>query len=276
MKVLLLAIALCLGFICGNADAQPALNTTGLWIQKPALPYDGAGGDSPAYGAGGGLVVLRDARSLVGGAGHVNTALSARCYVGSWATGMEWCGLYTLLNGGTGENVALYVQSQKESTAGLTFGQVVELNDPTGAATGAVAQEIDLMVNGPDTLKRLGIDIICGDARKARGGIPTLEVGCTSGLQIQPAANAPQAKWTWGVRIKGPVVVGLDTSDAVIDAAAIRIGAGQRIALEGTGQVTVRYETNEIIFALGGITLMRLSTLTGDLRVRGAVLPNTP
>lgn len=264
---LALIAAWCLVFSVG-VFAQPVDNITGLRITKPAGSADGV--DT----ANGGLYIKRDASGLVGGAGNINSALSTRCYTGPWSTAFEWCVFQTHKNeSNTGENVVLYLQGDKRGY-GPTFGQVTEMNDTTGDNGALVAHEYDVMVSGADPLigSRVGIDLICGDARKARNLTPSLAVGCSAGIRIQPWGQSTDAKWTRGIHLHGKYIVGIDLADAVSDASAIRLGEGQKVALEGTGQVTVHYLAGKVRFMNGATKLMELDIGTGNLQIKGQYL----
>ena len=172
------------------------VNTAGMAINKPATPYDGYEG---------GLRVTRDTTNAIGGTrGYVNAASLTHSITGSGVTAFEWSTLTILDNYATaGENVALYAQANKRSR-GSTWAAVSEANDTLGLGGPLVAHEFDLMTTGPDDGDRIGLDIIVGDGRFARGLGRSAQADATAAIRIGTMLTQPWATWGSGIEI-GPV-----------------------------------------------------------------------
>ena len=188
--------------VIGDASASTVttplpLNAAGLFILKPASAID-------AYE--GGLRVQRDTTGLSGGtAGHVNTALMVRTIAGKDVDAFEWASLSIVDNHALrGENVGMYAQANKFSS-GPTFGGVSEVNDASGLPGAAVGHEIDLFITGPDNGSRIGLDLVVGDARAARGQPRSEQAAGTTGIRVAASQGSPWATLKTGIEIRGTV-----------------------------------------------------------------------
>jgi len=199
MKILTIAAVLAAALLQGCGGGQAA--TT---VSTPAPGITGAGVND-GYDAG--LVVVRDLQGQAGGTpGRVNTAAVFRTVTGQGETAFEWTSLAILDNhASAGENVAHYAQANKHAS-GPTWAAVSEASDTTGAVGALVAHEFDVFTTGPDTGDRIGLDIIAGDARAARGLGRSATAQSTAAVRIQHANGQPWATWGTALEVKAASV----------------------------------------------------------------------
>ena len=145
-----------------------------------------------------------------------------------------------------------------------------------------------MFANGADPASnRIGVDVVVGK------GVDTgLACAATTGVRVSPM-NGDISNGTWGigfssagvigadflassesyaalqcigintfgVSIGGTHTVGIDVSGATISNQAIRLAAGQQIAFDATGGVTMEYDSgsDSILFKKNGVTKQTLS-----------------
>lgn len=227
---------------------------------------------------------LRRTANYNGGpVGWVNSALFVDTTVSPGATSFEWGVTSRVNNYATaGENVGAYGQGNKFST-GPTWGGVFEVCDMTNAATGpstggAVGLEVDVFGNGDDAYeRRIGIDIVVGNAQKIRNGTngvgkgvayDGIRIGAQGndnsvgefkyGINILSASQAGiinQSSGVRGIYQTGTYAVGIDLSQATHTASAIRIKSGDWFAWDANNQIKARYnQSNGLIEFFNGDT----------------------
>jgi hypothetical protein len=198
-------------------------------------------------------------------------------------------GLLSILNNNSnnGENVAIYGQANRITGTSAIWAGVFEASDKTNTSgagkSGLVGVEVDVFANGADVnSNRVGIDVVVG-----KGAPAGLACEATIGVRVNPQ-NSSISNGTWNVGFaalgcvavdflaqsastaafqafgtntyaffaNGTHTVGIDFSSATISGNAIRIAAGQTIALNATGTITVEYNlaSDSILFKNSGIT----------------------
>ena len=208
----------------------------------------------------------RHAQYQGGQPGWVNSAVKTYTLVGPDCATFEW-GNFSLLENWSksGENVAQYAQA-KAMAKGVTWAGCFEVRDDGGKAEGLWGIEVDTMANGTDNWRtRYGVVSVIGKAIPSEVA-PLGYAGFVSGAIAQTATSgqwsagytceiardacyASESSCTADVFLapKGKHIVGLDCSQGEIQQ-PIRIKAGQRITLEETGQIAIRF--NPITFAV--------------------------
>lgn len=234
-------------------------------------------------------IQLSKSFDYVGGtAGQVASGMVLSTSVSSGVEDFVWNFTSVLNNSANaGENVAIYGQGNRDAGIGPIWAGVFEAKDKTntsGAGKGGlVGIEVDVFANGTDDASnRIGIDVVVGkgvgggDACSATYGIKigpqngtitngTFNIGysatgCVSAdyLSQSESVSGFQASGTntFGVLLDGTHTVGIDLSQATIANQAIRLAAGQQIAFDATGTITVEYDTggDAILFKKSGVT----------------------
>jgi hypothetical protein len=212
----------------------------------------------------------RNADHTGGAPGYVSSALKAYTYVGANATNYEWAITGVVDNSATaGQNTGIYAQGLKRST-GPTWGFVSEVIETTAVddpATGTVAEELDISVNGTDAVfpyARIGSDLVI--------------------RKYDPLGVAAQAGW--GYRIQGDTgasiqigfgiytgmtaTFGFDTSQGTILIAALRMAAGQAIAFDAAADHKLSYDGTGLNYVVSGTGKVRLNS-NGSLLLVGSV-----
>lgn len=211
--------------------------------------------------------------------GNVNSALRVDHYVGRDVKNFEW-GITSVLNNSAvdGENVSVYAQANKVTQdTGPTWAAVIEAHDRSGVVNptkGLVGLELDIFANGGDAYSsRIGIDIVGGVGTGS--SIPATifaairvnpqdnnkaKCSFTNGLLINNSSlingiNLNNVSGSFGIIMSGSLAVGLDTSNTNISVAAIRIGAGQKIAFDGSSSMTLQEYGDSLLFS-GGRVIM--------------------
>jgi hypothetical protein len=223
--------------------------------------------------------IFRNATHSGGAPGFVSSALRVDHYVSKDVTNFEWGITSVLHNSATaGENVSVYAQANKvTSTAGPTWAAVIEAHDRSGtpnAPNALVGLELDVFANGGDAYSsRIGLDIVGGV-----GTGSTLPATIFAGIRISPqlndkskcsftntilvnnahfvnAINLSNVSGTFGIIMSGSLAVGFDTSNTSISTAAIRIGAGQKIAFDGSSNMTLQESGDSLVFNGGRVVM---------------------
>ena len=220
--------------------------------------------------------------------GFVSSIQNVNGSVSKNVTDFVW-GIVSVLNNSAdaGENVAIYGQGNRVANIGPVWGGVFEARDLTNTdgtgKSGTVGIEVDVFANGADVNNnRVGIDVVVGKGVSggttpiARAGVRVVPqnssivngtwnfgyeaLGCVSADFLAKsesyAAFQGNGNNTFGVFLNGTHAVGLDTTTATITNKAIRIAAGQQIALNADGAITMEYATasNSILFKNAGVT----------------------
>jgi hypothetical protein len=222
-----------------------------------------------------------------GTAGNVCSTQVVNTSVSSGVTNFVW-GITSILNNSAngGQNVAIYGQGNRIANIGPVWGGVFEARDKTNTdgtgKNGTVGIEVDVFANGSDPLgNRIGVDVVSGkgvDAGttcRATTGVRvgavyndissgTWDIGFYSTAAVSQDFLAQSSSFsafqatgtnTYGVVLNGTHQIGFDTSTANITSKAIRIAAGQQIALDATGTITMEYSStsNAILFKNNGV-----------------------
>ena len=201
----------------------------------------------------------RAAQYAGGQAGWVNSCRKVSTLVGPDVKNFEW-NLFAYLENysSVGENVATYSQARAMGK-GVTWAGCFEVRDDGGKAEGLWGIEVDVMANGSTGWRqRYGIATVIGKA-KQDGEAPT---GYAAYIAGSIAQTATSGKWSRGMTveiaqdacyasesscyadrfawIQGTHVVGFDFANGNVQQ-PIRLKAGQKITLEETGQIGLRY-----------------------------------
>ena len=219
--------------------------------------------------------------------GFVSSVQNVNASVSKNVTDFVW-GIVSTLNNSAdaGENVAIYGQGNRVANIGPIWGGVFEARDLTNTdgtgKLGTVGIEVDVFTNGADVNNnRVGIDVVVSKGVPA-GLAPIATVGVrvgsflgnplngtwNFGFQARECVSADflaqstsyaafqgNGNNTFGFFLNGTHSVGLDMSTATITTKAIRIAAGQQIALSGNDAITIEYNTasNSILFKNVGV-----------------------
>lgn len=251
-----------------------------LWDESASFP---AIKDLKAFSQKNSMTITRDANYTGGTPGWVNAALYAYTTARAGTTSFEWGITSVMHNYATaGENVGIYGQVNKYAV-GPSWGGVFEARDQTNTNTvgGLVGIEVDVMCNGADTGSRIGIDIVVGKgvAAGATGNATdAIRIGPVNGDSTQgtfvrglhttgpiTAGIKLDHTGTWGISGVGSFTVGLDLSNATISADAIRLATNQRIALDATGTMALKYNSTT-----GFIEFYNGATRKGYIDMNGA------
>lgn len=144
--------------------------------------------------------------------------------VGPMATNFEWNLVAIIANGAErGENCVLYAQANARNT-GNTWGAVSEVCDETFGTRvqTLVAHEFDVWCSGGDSLDRIGLHIVVGDARRMRGAGQSALATATEAVRIGSNGD-PGARWRTGISIDKVTEVGIEikgTPDHVLSVSA--------------------------------------------------------
>lgn len=192
----------------------------------------------------------RNLTNFAGGtSGYVAGAVRAESVVGRGVRSYEWTITANLANYCPyGEHVAIYGRAVRAAPdAGGTWAGVFETRDTTGTAGHQVGLEVDVFGSGPDTSgARVGIDVTVGPAEAAY----KQPMEATYGVRVGAAHGdrAHRVKVAFGAAIDCDVVFDASQSTTSRGGAALRLGAGQFIALEPTNQIKLCYNpTNGFI-----------------------------
>lgn len=181
----------------------------------------------------------------------------------------------------TGENVGVYGQGNKWATGptwgGCFEGTDLRNMDAISSGGATLGIEVDVWCNGTDGVdsinsstgvqtvgsRRIGVDVTIGNAQQIRNGVPGIGRGeafagvrvggdtntSTGGayqnaLAVKTALSAGIYNYAisiWGIRHSGQYQVGIDLSESVNVQSAIRLRAGENIAMEGSGNVKFKF-----------------------------------
>lgn len=250
--------------------------------------------------------VKRNASHTGGTTGYVNSGFRVDVDVGAGVSNYEWAIVGVVQNYATvGENVGVYGQGNMRSTGG-TWGGVMEATDATfTSSTGKnnlIGCEVDCYFNDNDPGgKRFGLTVIAGDAKFNRTGVAGIAGYATYGILIQAQGGGANCSFktgvvvnsatetafqasspggaTWGLRVLNTYDVGVDTSGATINVAALRMASGQRISFDASSAHQLHEGTLGqvgLIYSLSGVDK---SILRGDggigLNAGVMVIPGT-
>lgn len=254
------------------------------------------------------MFVTRNAGYTGGTNGYVNTAVRIITNVtGAASASDEWPLLAVLNNSSLGttgsQNTALYAQGNKMvASAGDTWAATLESDDLSGAANPVYSQvgcEIDVWANGTDNNGvRLGLGIYVGPPPSLGGTAPV----CNTGIFIGPVNASPtQGSYFQGIHLLGIMSFGINfdltagagtainTSNAVLSGAALRIGAAQHIGFDSSDGHTIGYNVGDggllytvsgnqqiILLDTGGLILNQSGTQTkipGTVTANGSATP---
>lgn len=238
--------------------------TTALSVGNGVITHNSAPTEST-------IKINRNASYTGGTPGYVNSAIFAETSVGGAATSFEWALTGVVQNYcPAGEHVGVYGQANsRASNTNGTFGGVFEacdMNYPTGAATvNLIGVEVDNWCNGTDnTAKRIGVDVVVGDAKQIRTGVAGdkgyshagVRIGAANGDNSRAAFNYGvvvnsgelagislnnNAPYGFGVQLQGTTAVGIDTTLATHSTGiAMRIKAGDAIAFDAYSQYQMK------------------------------------
>lgn len=205
------------------------------------------------------LQIVRDADFVGGTSGVVHGAIYLTNRVGTAVTSYEW-GITSILNNYSlsGEHVAIYGQGNKYVSGGTTWAGVFEAHDRSGTTSGTlVGLEVDVFANGDGGTNRVGLDMVFG-RNNSGGTINTVYAGIRLVPQNTDSANATLtngillqgsiatavnvvSNGTFAFRDSGINTVGIDLSQGTHSSAALRIGANEYLALEGTSVIKMKY-----------------------------------
>lgn len=221
----------------------------------------------------GSQVVRRNAGHTGGTPGNVSCGIRADTYVGSGVANYEWAMLGRVYNQATGgENVGVYGQGIKAST-GPTWGVVAEAIDSTevnNPTMGLVGIEVDCRANGTDNNNnRVGIDIVVNKQN------PSGSANIVSfGVRVQNGGDSTASVKT-AFSVNCTADRGLDTSQATINQAAIRMASGQAIGFDAPLNEQMKFDGTGINYTSGGSGKVRLNAdgsilLNSRLKVNGS------
>lgn len=255
------------------------------------VPYVGRPDDGVEDGRG---VQIRRVADYTGGTpGFVNAALRVDSTVGSEVTAFEWSVIGVMHNhANAGENVGIYGQGNQHGLGG-TWGGVMEALDHTftdsAGKKGLVGLEVDCYFNGEDvSATRMGLMVVAGDAYKNRNGGPGTPGNATYGILVLPQTGGADCQFKNGIvvqsatdtafqaassgerafRVLETYQLGLDTSQATITQAAIKIAQGQSIAFDASAANQLSYDGDGVAYSVLGEKKARLNT-SGGIELNG-------
>lgn len=213
-------------------------------------------------------LVRRDLSKFSGGTpGYVAGAVRAESVVGRNVKSYEWTITANLTNYcPQGEHVAIYGRAVRAAPdAGGTWAGCFETRDLTGTAGHQVGLEVDVFGSGPDTSgSRVGIDVAIGPA-EANYKQP---MEATYGVRVGAAHGDMnhRVKVAFAANIDCDVAFDASQSKNTRGGTALRLGAGQFIALEPTNQIKLRYNPDNgyIEFYNGGRRVGFIDTWHGQ------------
>lgn len=181
-------------------------------------------------------------------------------------TNNEWPLVVVLNNSAASpaENVAAYLQGNKEGNNGPTWGAVVEVierahvNNPT---FGTTALEVDVSVNGTDNSgfgNRVGLDLVIR-RQDFTSGAPAGQANW--GYRIDSSDTGALVGFGFSFFPGSTAIVGFDTSHATMNTAAIQIALNQPIIFDGPST-----QANKLMVQTGSLGLDYI--VNGTLEVR--------
>lgn len=245
---------------------------------------------NPLDGSNNTMYITRQAAYSGGTNGYVNTALRAQTNVTSAsAASDEWAFLAVVNNSSLGtsgsQNTAVYGQINKlVAGAGDSWAATFESDDLSGAANpvySQVACELDVWANGTDNNGvRLGLGIYAGPPPTLGGTAPVVNTG----IFIGPVnGNTAAASYFQGINLYGVMTnginvnltagsqVGLNTSNATLSAAALRIGSTQFIGFDASDGHRLGFSTgNGLAYTVSG-TIQSVLTDTGAIELNTGI-----
>lgn len=205
------------------------------------------------------ILIDRTTSHTGGTVGFVNSSIYGKTTVGSGVTNFEWSILGILDNyaTGSGENVAIYAQGNKQST-GATWALVAEARDYTNTAdpsAGLIGLEVDVFANGSDASNnRVGVDIVAG--KGVTGTLP--DVGF--GLRIGPQnGDTTLGRFKVGAQFKGDFTTALIDATSATVTNAICLGDTQRLVFDTFKTRSLRVETGLLLYSTASGNVFQLS-----------------
>lgn len=249
-------------------------------------------------GTNGGSSITRDTSGMQMGAYKINTCDYVYGLTAQNIIGFEWL-RYTVLDnytqtksGERAEHCAHYTKVNNYGNA-TAFGNCTEITDYSGACA-LVGEEIDFWITTPNTLNqkdngsRIGKDFMVAADNSVNH--EDREVGATTAIRTSGAGV--NSYWSFGAMLRairesgvqvtswarggirgfevlGKWALGLDLSQADLST-AIRLKAGQTIALEQTDTITLAYRPNgRVTLATQGRPVFEIDVWNGDIYKNG-------
>lgn len=194
--------------------------------------------------------------NVTGQPGDVDGPLYIRNVLSSGHTGFSWGATVwetDLSTEGSGEHTCFYGRIEGNGGSSQLWGIALEVHDnymgSSSADRNIIGAEIkmDKVRTGGASY---GIDILsAGSKTHTCGIIVRQDSGATgkfdTGLTISDCV-------TRGIDVKASCAVGVDCSNGSYSAAALRIGAGQKLQFEPTGNYYIVHQNSRIEFYIGG------------------------
>lgn len=268
-----------------RVDTAPSFSTPVTFVVHADAVLTGAGGVAMGYTSttneqylqvkttGSDLAsvgVRRNANHTGGTPGNVSCGFRSDIYVGAGVANYEWGILGRVYNQATsGENVGVYGQGIKAST-GPTWGMVAEAIDSTqtdNPTSGLVGIEVDCRANGTDNNNnRIGIDVVIN--KQNAGGAANV---VSYGVRVQNGGDST-AIVKCAFSVDATADRGLDTSQATINQAAIRMASGQAIGWDAPLTHKTKFDGTGIVYQSNGNSAIRLNS-DGSIQLGGSTLP---
>lgn len=216
---------------------------------------------------------FRNANHTGGTPGNTSNALKVRTAVGASATNFEWAFLAEMDNSATGgQNVAGYLQGNKNGNVGSTWGAVIgiaELTPINNPTNGSVCLELDVNCNGTDNVgngSRVGVDLAI---RQQDTSVGAAVAQANWGFRIQNGGGASN-NVGYGFAFFNNMIanVGFDTSHGIMTTAAYQLAPGQVIVFDGPSPQQQQFGYNGSGLAYnGGSPLATTLLKTGGVGV---------
>jgi hypothetical protein len=263
------------------------LNVNGLEINKPA------GQDhinTPN------LKVIRDANNLSSSwPQYYNMGAYFYTKAGPNQQNFEWNILAELHNySNHGENTGAYIKGYKFGK-GATWGACIEASEEAVTSSGSiVGLEVDCWVSGDHQFRKIGLDILVGDALHIRGKPGAGHAEATIGMRVAASSGSPWARWEYGLMVRdfkqtgihvegngtrgihlmGSAVVGIDTS-MMECTTAIRLKRGQQLSFDEFDDLTMKVRDGMLVInADNGGDVLRFDPATKRIYIEGEIWRN--
>lgn len=224
------------------------------------------------------MYLNRVANQNGGTSGNVNSGIRVNTTVASTNSNYEWGITSNMTTDGTGENVAVYGRTQRDtggSSTAAIWGMVAESNQgKTGIGGAQIGMEVDLWCSGTTPSgSRVGIDVVCGysaladtvgaSTATAEYGVRVVGLnndqtqgGYTHGFAVgDPKGNVDasctfsftsQADGTIGFYDKAGSKTAGFYANATYSGSAFRMNQGGKIAWEATDSIVSTYDGTTI------------------------------
>jgi len=249
-------------------------------------------------GTNGGISITRDTSGLTMGSYNINSIDYAYLLTAKNIMGFEWARLTTVDNytqTGTNDRAEHCAHYTKYNAYGNApaFGHCTEISDYNGSGA-LVGEEIDFWIRTVDSLKqkdngsRIGKDFMVAADNSvnhedrevgATAAIRTSGAGVNSywsfGAMFRAIRESGVQVTSWarggvrGLEVLGKWALGLDLSQADLNT-AIRLKAGQTIALEATDTITLKFNpSGRFTLATRGVPVFEIDVWNGDIYKNG-------